>query len=549
MNMKKFVSIILLAVTAIAVMAVPAKRDGFLRTAADGTKKMVYLHGNETFHYLTDADGNWLDEETLLPLSKERQTLRENAGQARIQAKRIQEKKKIGVGRNLAPRGLIILVNFSDKAFITPFDTINNMLNGENFTRSYKTTVTNTSGYPVQKTITCSGSAKKYFHDQSWGQYNPVFDVVGPVTVSQNVSYYGSNNSDGDDMNVDMMVKEACTLADTECNVDYSLYDNNNDGYVDFVYFLYAGYGEADGGASSTIWPHNYDYTYYYGNSTLKLDGKRIANYACSNELNYGSSNYTGIGTFCHEFSHVLGLPDLYATNSSTHHTLLSWDILDYGPYNNDGNTPPSYSAYERFYMGWLTPRVLTEPEYVWLNPLNGSQEALLITKTNVHNLQGDDPYPTDFYLLECRKKEGWDAYLPGKGMLITHIRFNADKWEGNTVNNNANSMGVDIIEAKENTTSGYSAKAKSTDAFPAGATEWTGLTDHEVTNITLQTGGAVTFSYRGAETNDVDNVPVEDVQSLKVLQNGQLFIIRNGVKYDITGKRLVIGNYEDNQL
>ncbi len=534
--MKKIACIILSAVTAIALMAVPARRDGFIRTAADGTEKMVFLHGNETFHYLTDAEGNWLDEETLLPLSQEVKAAREQAGKARVQARRIQEQKKIGGELNLAPRGLIILVSFKDKAFSTPYDTINNMINGEHFTRSYTTTVLSPTYGKQQKTITASGSARQYFQDQSWGQYNPVFDVVGPVTVSENVSYYGSNNYYGDDKNVDKMIKEACTLANTECNVDYTLYDNDNDGKVDFVYFIYAGYGEADSDKSSTIWPHNYDYT-YYGNTTLRFDGKIIANYACSNELESTNDNYAGIGTFCHEFSHVLGLPDLYATNNSTHHTLVDWDILDYGPYNNDGNTPPAYSAYERFYMGWLTPRVLTDPEYVWLNPLNGSKEALIISSTDAHNLVGNDPNPKDFYIIECRKKTGWDEYLPGKGMLITHIRYDANKWLNNTVNNSSSNMGVDIVEAKSNTTSG---KSKTTDAYPAGSTQWVGLEGHEVTNITLQEeGGAVTFSYRDAEPNDVETVQRDDVQSTKVIRDGKLLIIRNGIIYDITGRQL----------
>ena len=122
--------------------------------------------------------------------------------------------------------------------------------------------------------------------------------------------------------------------------------------------------------------------------------------------MQYYGQVYNGIGTICHEFSHVMGLPDLYATNNATHHTMADWDILDYGPYNNDGNTPPAYSAYERFFCGWITPRVLTDPENVTLNPLNDSKEALLMCTGDQHNLVGYDPNPTTFYLIENRKKE-----------------------------------------------------------------------------------------------------------------------------------------------
>jgi M6 family metalloprotease-like protein len=195
--------------------------------------------------------------------------------------------------------------------------------------------------------VKSSGSARQYFHDTSWGQYNPQFDVVGPYTLSQSYAYYGKNN----DANVGEMIRDACKMAD-EDGVDFTQYDNDNDGKVDFVYVLYAGYGEADGGPANTVWPHNYDLR--YTGVTCNVDGKTVRNYACSNEISYYSKLYNGIGTFCHEFSHVLGLPDLYETNQTPKglHTLLDWDILDYGPYNNDGNTPPAYSAYERFYMG-----------------------------------------------------------------------------------------------------------------------------------------------------------------------------------------------------
>ena len=116
------------------------------------------------------------------------------------------------------------------------------------------------------------------------------------------------------------MVKEACQLAYSQYNVDFSLYDNNSDNTVDFVYILYAGYGEADGGASNTVWPHAYSLT--EAGTSLALGGKKIDKYACSNEISYLSKQHDGIGTFCHEFSHVLGLPDLYNTQNSSAKTL-----------------------------------------------------------------------------------------------------------------------------------------------------------------------------------------------------------------------------------
>lgn len=533
--MKKILSLMLVAGMAMTAMAVPAKRGGIIRTAADGTEQMVYLHGDETFHYITDAEGNWLDESTLQPMPAEQKAARAKAEGARAKVRRAKAQTQAGSTRNLAPRGLIILVSFSDKAFATPYETIQDMINGDNFTRNYSYDYTY-YGQTYHVSVQSSGSAKQYFHDQSWGQYNPQFDIVGPVTVSNKVSYYGKNDSNGDDQNVDAMIREAVKAVDNE--VDFAIYDNDNDGKVDFVYFIYAGYGEADGGAATTIWPHNYSYQYYvqYGAEQLTVDGKKIDNYACSNEIQYYGNVYNGIGTFCHEFSHVLGLPDLYATNNATHHTLLDWDILDAGPYNNDGNTPPAYSAYERFFMGWLTPRVLTDPENTTLRPLNDSHEALLMCSGDQHNLDGLDPNPKTFYLIENRPQTGWDKYLPGKGMLLTKITYNQSKWDGNTVNNTASSMGVDMIEAKSNTTSGNNAEAKSTDAFPAGAKQYVGFADHEITNIAL-TNNVITFLYRGGWPEGVEEVEATKEAAHKIIRDGKIYIIRGDKMFDLTGR------------
>ena len=319
-------------------------------------------------------------------------------------------------------------------------------------------------------------------------------------------------------------------------NVDFKNYDNDGDGYVDFVYVIYAGFGEADSQMDSVIWPHAWDVRNY----RYRHDGKYIGRYACGCEMNYISKVYDGIGTFCHEFSHVLGLPDLYYTAQSgtAPHTLSDWDIMDYGPYNNDGNTPPAYSAYERFYMGWLTPRLLTEPEYVTLAPLNeGDGESLVVATTDKHPTDGWDPNPTTFYMLEVRTKSGWDAYTAGAGMLITKIAYNSYAWKNNIVNNDYRSMGVDLQEAKAN--SGKT--SASTDAFPAGATEWTALTNHEITGITRNsTNKSVSFSYRGAEKPSEEVEIISDGRKAqKILHNGQVIIVRDGKLFDILGRQL----------
>ena len=497
--MKKIGLIVLLSAIVGSVWAVPARRGGLVVTQPDGSELTVYQHGDEHFHWLTNKQGEWLSMDT-----DGYYRVTEALTDEQIEAKRQAAPRRAeyqATPLNIATRGLIILVNFKDATFTTSKSEMDSMLVGKNYTRNYTYKY-----YGRNYTVESKGSAWKYFYDSSNGQYDPQFDVVGPVTVSQNMAYYGGNIGGGD-KNPEAMIVEACKLVND--SVDFSLYDNDNDGIADFVYVIYAGYGEADGGAANTIWPHQ-----YFIFQTLKLDNTKIYRYACSNEMDNYTKHHTGIGTFCHEFSHVLGLPDLYETTGyGTHKTMGEWSILDYGPYNNDGNTPPAYSAYERFFMGWLTPRLITEPENITLAELNESQEALLISSSDQHNLIGNDPDPTTFYLLENRQQTGWDEYLPGHGLMLTKIQYNYKKWYDNTVNNTAKSMGVDLIEADGKApdyddarpSNGYMGKAK--DLFPAGATAYTLITDHAIEEITEE-NGQISFKYKGGSIEtDIDNI------------------------------------------
>ena len=502
--MKKIGLIVLLSAIVGSVWAVPARRGGLVVTQPDGSELTVYQHGDEHFHWMTNDKGEWLkvDIDGFYRVT-------EALSAEQIEAKRMAAPKRVTMAAyplNIAPRGLVILVNFTDVAFETSKAELDSMLIGKNYTRDYSYTY---RGKTYR--VTSNGSARQYFEDASFGQYNLQLDVVGPVTVSKASTYYGGNNSAGNDKYPEVMIKEACELVND--SVDYSLYDNDNDGYVDFVYVIYAGYGEADGGGDNTIWPHAW-HLYSAAGRKCEVDGKIIDLYACGNEMDNYTKHHTGIGTFCHEFSHVLGLPDLYETTGyGTHKTMGEWSILDYGPYNNDGNTPPAYSAYERFFMGWLTPRLITEPENITLAELNESQEALLISSSDQHNLIGNDPNPTTFYLLENRQQTGWDEYLPGHGLMLTKIQYNYKKWYDNTVNNTAKSMGVDLIEADGKApdyddarpSNGYMGKAK--DLFPAGANAYTLITDHAIEEITEE-NGVIAFKYKGgAIETDIDNI------------------------------------------
>lgn len=326
---------------------------------------------------------------------------------------------------NGSPRSLVIMVNFTDKSFINSRQSFNRLLNEANYADNGAT-----------------GSARDYFKASSQGAFSPQFDVVGPYNLSNPIAYYGANDADDYDVRPADMVVEACSLANKDVN--FADYDADNDGYVDNIFIYYAGYNEAEGGPENTIWPHRWwVYSGNYSGSTT-FDGKIVSDYACTSELKGNSGNQMcGIGTFTHEFGHVIGMPDHYHTELPDKNTLDYWSIMDLGAYLNEGRTPPAYSAYDRFYLGWLRPEELTAPGQHALYPLsqsvtpNGSSKGQsYLLSTGTHNLNGAVPSPSEFFVLEYRKKTGWDRYLPAEGMLIWHIDFDPVAWDENGPNN-----------------------------------------------------------------------------------------------------------------
>ncbi len=456
--------------------AVPATPNPITIVQADGTEITVRIHGDEFFHYKTTLDGYTLttDETGIL-------TYAQSDAKGRLYSSKIkannQEKRGLSekiflqeLSRNISytkqniasrvkrmassssttvqkksypligsPKSLVILVSFSDNSFVVPN------------TKVAFTNLLNESGY---STNGGTGSARDYFNDNSMGSFNPQFNVVGPYKLPQPMAFYGENVGDLD-KNPQQMVIDACTQAHND-NIDFSQYDTDKDGIVDNIFIYYAGYNEAEGAPKNTVWPHRWSLANY----NTKFNGVSIYDYACTSELrgNFGS-NMCGIGTFCHEFGHVLGLTDYYPTNDAKHQTLSYWNIMDSGPYLNSGRTPPSYSAFDRFYLKWLVPtEIKTSGEYT-LDNLNTTNSAYIFTQNGNHNLDGSNSTPPEFFTLENRQKTGWDSYLPGHGMLLSHIFYNASDWNNNEANNNALAMGYDIIEADgiadDNTLSG----------------------------------------------------------------------------------------------
>ncbi len=470
--MKNTFTLFLILFFSVSMFSMPAKKGVYKATSQDGKEIQILKFGDENFHYTTDLNGSWLKQNSQGLYVPAQALSQSQIKERKANPRKVRKAHQHGVQRVTPARVLVILAQYSDRSFREGNDAAayDALFNADNYSFNGAT-----------------GSVGKYFRDQSYGQYVPQFDVVGPVTLPNKQNYYGKNDEYGDDQHPEQMIADACEQADKNLNVNFTKYDSDGDGYVDCVYVIYAGKGEADSPQEDAIWPHNARIEDSWDDIECVLDGKRVNVYVCSSETD-DNGYREGIGTICHEFSHVLGLPDLYDTNDGEQKTLGEWDLMDYGGYNNLGRTPPAYSAYERFYMGWVEPIPLNpnEPLNLILRNLNTTGDCALICKTGQPNLNGLNPDPREFYLLENRQQSGWDTYIPGHGMLMTKIEFLKNKWEQNIVNNVPSNMCVDIIEAdgsapsyrwewngkiQEEVKNGYRGKQK--DMFPAGGTSW----------------------------------------------------------------------------
>ena len=512
---KRSVMLVSLLLLAMVTFAVPAK-PGIKRllTLTDGTTVSATLVGDEHAHYWLGEDGrayqsaeDGVYQSVDLKAVKQRAAVRRSAAnQRRVQ--RLAPKKVGTVGSITGDKkGIIILVNFKDKSFTATQSDFNKLANQVNY---------NSGNY--------KGSMYDYFYAQSDGQFRLTFDVVGPYTVSQNCSYYGGNDSEGNDEHPAEMVIEAIKLADADVN--FADYDWDGDKIVDQVYVVYAGKGEADGGADNTIWPHEYDLNSakYYGDGAgpQTLDGVKINTYACGGEQNGSTGATAGIGTMCHEFSHCLGYPDFYDTDYSGGQGMFSWDLMDNGSYNGNGYRPAGYTSYERWVAGWKTPTELVNTQSI------SNMKALQTTGSDTYIIYNKGN-SNEYYLLENRQKTGWDTDLPGAGLLILHVDYSSSAWSNNTPNDDPSHQRMTWVPADNEYqyttykgTKYYTEAGAANDPFPYGNINAFGKTttpaatlynknsdntyylDSSVENITQNSDGTISFLFRGLSNVEV---------------------------------------------
>lgn len=436
---KLYLMLSMLFAFGIAANAVPAKRIQKVITLANGTQVSVELRGDEYLSWWEGTDGTAYrttatDENVFEAFDLEAQKPAAAARRARTEQGRVARLARVknslkgaddkmrGLGGDHitykgVKKGLVVLVDFKNKKFADGHDLeyYKNVINGKDFTDEEE-------GYV--------GSVRDYFLAQSNGQFELDFDVVGPVTMSNNYGYYGGDGAYQKDEKVYEMIKEACDGIQNQVNLKD--YDWDGDGEADQVFFLYAGLGQASGGSASTIWPHESELR-YWPCGVLSYSTGKINTYACANELQpetQGSSRYisAGIGTICHEFSHCLGFADMYDTTGGGGYGMSVFDVMDQGSYNGNGFVPCNYTAFERIYAGWVEAIELDAPATV-KDMKSVSDYGRPFIMYNYKNTN-------EYFLMENRQNTGWDEGLYGSnGLLIVHVNYVPSRWANNSVN------------------------------------------------------------------------------------------------------------------
>lgn len=435
---KLYLMLSMLFAFGMAANAVPAKKLQKVITLTNGTQVSVELRGDEYLSWWEGTDGTayraTADENVFEAFDLEAQKPAAAARRAKTEQGRVARLARVknslkgaddkmrGLGGDHitykgVKKGLVVLVDFKNKKFANGHDLeyYKNVINGKDFSDEEE-------GYV--------GSVRDYFLAQSNGQFELDFDVVGPVTMSNNYGYYGYDGAYQKDEKVYEMIKEACDGIQNQVNLKD--YDWDGDGEADQVFFLYAGLGQASGGSASTIWPHESELR-YWPCGVLSYSTGKINTYACANELQpetQGSSRYisAGIGTICHEFSHCLGFADMYDTSGGGGYGMSVFDVMDQGSYNGNGFVPCNYTAFERIYAGWVEAIELDAPATV-KDMKSVSDYGRPFIMYNYKNTN-------EYFLMENRQNTGWDKGLYGcNGLLITHVNYVPSRWANNSVN------------------------------------------------------------------------------------------------------------------
>ena len=486
-------------------LAVPVERRRFLASLIDGSQIMVTSMGDENLSFfLTDdnrvvelTDSGFVltdfDRDAYVGLhsSSVERRIRMNIG-ALDQAQLVQ------MGR---PHVAVVLVQFQDKFFTVA----NNQASVNDYYNKYCNGSEDSSPYTGHGS---SGAIKEYFSDQSKGQFQPVFDVIGPVTLDNEYAYYGKDAGSSKDISYNVFVKESLEKA-CQLKENWNELDNNGDGKVDMVFIIFAGLGQNytnSYGDINTIWPKEVPSQYKIGNtifagccSTCELRPTKAVDGVIT------ATTPDGIGVFCHELSHALGLPDFYDTNDKSF-GMDYWSIMDYGQYAVNSFTPVNYTAYERDFMQWQPIEELKKPCTLRIPCFSKGGHGYKIV---------NDANPNEYYVLENRQDYGWDRLCKtrGHGLMVTHVDYDRSAWLINKVNTNASHQRMTIIPANNKLIGGnnFTTVEEWTESLKGnlypGTTENHELTDESTPASVVFSGG-----YMGKPIYDIEETEDDQI-------------------------------------
>lgn len=415
---------------------------------------------------------------------------------------------------------LCILVNFKDSRMKFTREHFDNFLNQPKY-----------DGW---------GSVKDYFRDNSNGKFVPNFTTLGIYTLSMPQSYYAGNDENSVDANSRDMVIEAVKMAkEAHPEINFAQFDNDGDGYMDNIYIIYAGYSEASTGNANDMWPHSW----YLANDETKVDGIIVKNYSCSQELVGApgapvNPSMDGIGTFTHEFGHILGLKDMYDTDDYYNGFGIGpgdYSLYASGSYNNDSKTPAALWAFERMQMGWM----IEGKDIIELKAgedVKQDNSAITFTARYIdcqpdrHSANG-----YEWFVVENRQLTGWDSFIPNHGMIIYHYDYTEQScekyWSVNGPNNNARHRclylkcadNIDDENSRNGDTyPGTSGNTSFTDTSHPNALNWDGYTTNvPLTNI-REENGIIYYQAAGGSTvwNSVSTLMPTNLHDNEVTMN-----------------------------
>lgn len=496
--------------------AVPARFKPMRVLMSDGTYETIRLCGDGQQRFYLSSDGYIVEEDESGDFF-----IKTSQTPADVESSVIKRSSSIGSAETApissigSPKIPVILVNFSDEQF-----TIANT--DEEIANYYDKYCNGTLDGNLYTDAGSAGAVRDYFAQESDSLFLPEFVVVGPVTLSKPMAYYGANSGSTIDVNFTEFCVEALQAALNLYSDFDTDFDNDENGTVDLAFFIYAGLPESDTGVSEdAIWPKEMVSPMTISNVTISVMG-------CCSELSVSdvaenpNGTYTvtetmnaGIGSMCHELSHSLGLPDMYDTNY-VGLGMSYWSLMDSGNYCNNGYRPCGYTGYEREFLGWRNTIELTEPTTVTLHPLEDGGTAYKIV---------NDANSDEYYVLENRYTTGWDLSLArlGHGMLVVHVDYDSARWANNSVNTESTHQRMSFIPANNSYIGTYNATTSAELVSALGGQPYPGTSENDaLTDETTPASTVFTGSYMSKPITQIRELDNGDI-SFKFMALGQL--------------------------